>query len=57
VRAEDLPLKFSLDTANLEERNKGAARAIVDGVANNPTLIAPEGRPVEELGPPAHVKG
>jgi transaldolase len=41
-------LKFFLDTANLEELNKGASWGIVDGVTTNPTLIAKEGRPLEE---------
>lgn len=33
-------MKFFLDTANLDELRKGAARGIVDGVATNPSLIA-----------------
>lgn len=41
-------MKFFLDTANLEELKKGAAWGIVDGVTTNPTLIAKEGRPLEE---------
>lgn len=41
-------MKFFLDTANLDELNKGAAWGIVDGVTTNPTLIAKEGRPLEE---------
>jgi transaldolase len=41
-------VKFFLDTANLEELKKGAAWGIVDGVTTNPTLIAREGRPLQE---------
>ncbi|HLH18864.1 MAG TPA: fructose-6-phosphate aldolase [Bryobacteraceae bacterium] len=41
-------MKFFLDTANLDELRKGAAWGIVDGVTTNPSLIAKEGRPIEE---------
>src|SRR5260370_22414317 len=41
-------MKIFLDTANLDELKKGAAWGIVDGVNTNPTLIAREGRPIEE---------
>ena len=41
-------MKFFLDTANLDELKKGANWGIVDGVPTNPTLIAKEGRPLEE---------
>lgn len=41
-------MKFFLDTANLDELKKGASWGIVDGVTTNPTLIAKEGRPLEE---------
>jgi len=41
-------VKFFLDTANLEELKKGASWGIVDGVTTNPTLIAKEGRPIED---------
>ena len=41
-------MKIFLDTANLEELKKAAAWGIVDGVTTNPTLIAREGRPIEE---------
>jgi transaldolase len=41
-------VKFFLDTANLDELRKGAAWGILDGVTTNPTLIAKEGRPIEE---------
>ena len=41
-------MKFFLDTANLDELRKGASWGIVDGVTTNPSLIAKEGRPLEE---------
>ena len=41
-------MQFFLDTANLDELRKAAAWGIVDGVTTNPTLIAREGRPIEE---------
>jgi transaldolase len=41
-------VKFFLDTANLDELRKAAAWGILDGVTTNPTLIAKEGRPIEE---------
>ena len=41
-------MKFFLDTANLDELKKGARWGIVDGVTTNPSLIAKEGRPIEE---------
>src|ERR1039458_1653257 len=44
----DTKMKFFLDTANLDELRKGAAWGIVDGVTTNPSLIAKEGKPLEE---------
>jgi transaldolase len=41
-------MKLFLDTANLDELRKGADWHIVDGVTTNPSLIAKEGRPIEE---------
>ncbi|MGO9259318.1 MAG: fructose-6-phosphate aldolase [Bryobacteraceae bacterium] len=41
-------MKFFLDTANLDEIRKGASWGILDGVTTNPSLIAKEGRPIEE---------
>lgn len=41
-------MKFFLDTANLDEVRKGASWGIVDGVTTNPSLIAKEGKPIEE---------
>ncbi|HUG44601.1 MAG TPA: fructose-6-phosphate aldolase [Acidobacteriota bacterium] len=42
-------MKFFLDTANLEEIRKGASLGIVDGITTNPSLIAKEGRSLEEV--------
>jgi transaldolase len=41
-------MKFFLDTANLEELRSAAEWGIIDGVTTNPSLIAKEGRPLEE---------
>lgn len=41
-------MKFFLDTANLDELQKGNAWGIVDGVTTNPTLIAKEGNPIDQ---------
>ena len=41
-------MKIFLDTANLDELKKGASWGMVDGVTTNPSLIAKEGRPIEE---------
>ena len=41
-------MRFFLDTANLEELRKGAEWGILDGVTTNPSLIAKEGRPLED---------
>lgn len=41
-------MKFFLDTANLDELRQGASWGIVDGVTTNPSLIAKEGKPLEE---------
>ena len=41
-------MKIFLDTANLDDLRTAAAWGIVDGVTTNPTLIAKEGRPIEE---------
>src|SRR5271154_4064958 len=42
------PMKFFLDTANLEELKAGARWGIIDGVTTNPSLIAKEGVALEE---------
>lgn len=41
-------MKLFLDTANLEDLKTGAAWGVVDGVTTNPSLIAREGRAIEE---------
>jgi transaldolase len=41
-------MKIFLDTANLDEIRRGADWGIVDGVTTNPSLIAREGKPMEE---------
>ena len=41
-------MKIFLDTANLDELRNAAKWGIVDGVTTNPSLIAKEGRPIEE---------
>jgi transaldolase len=42
-------MKFFIDTANIEEIKKAHALGMVDGVTTNPSLIAREKRPFEEL--------
>lgn len=42
-------MKFFLDTANIDEIREGAAVGVVDGVTTNPSLIAKEGRSLEEV--------
>jgi transaldolase len=42
-------MKFFIDTANLEEIKKGLAMGMVDGVTTNPSLIARENKPFEEI--------
>jgi transaldolase len=42
-------MKFFIDTANIEEITKAVALGMVDGVTTNPSLIAKEKRPFEEL--------
>jgi transaldolase len=41
-------VKIFLDTANLDELQRAADWGIVDGVTTNPSLIAKEGKPIEE---------
>ena len=41
-------MKFFLDTANLDELKKYASFGIVDGVTTNPSLIAKEGRAIQD---------
>ena len=42
-------MKFFIDTANIEEIKKAHAMGMVDGVTTNPSLIARENMPFEEL--------
>jgi len=42
-------MKFFIDTANIDEIKKAVALGMVDGVTTNPSLIAKENRPFEEL--------
>lgn len=42
-------MKFFIDTANIEEIKKAVDMGMVDGVTTNPSLIAKEGRPFEEI--------
>lgn len=42
-------MKFFIDTANLDEIKKGLEMGMVDGVTTNPSLIARESMPFEEI--------
>ena len=42
-------MKFFIDTANLDEIKKGVEMGMVDGVTTNPSLIARESMPFEEI--------
>ncbi len=42
-------MKFFIDTANVAEIKKGLEMGMVDGVTTNPSLIAKENRPFEEI--------
>jgi transaldolase len=42
-------MKFFIDTANLDEIKKGLEMGMVDGVTTNPSLIAREKMPFEEI--------
>ncbi len=42
-------MKFFIDTANLQEIKKGVEMGMVDGVTTNPSLIARENKPFEEI--------
>jgi transaldolase len=42
-------MKFFIDTANVDEIREGVALGMVDGVTTNPSLIAKEKRPFEEI--------
>jgi transaldolase len=42
-------MKFFLDTANVDEIRQGVSLGIVDGVTTNPSLVAKEGRSLDEV--------
>ena len=42
-------MKIFIDTANIHEIEEAKSLGLIDGVTTNPTLIAREGRPAEEL--------
>jgi len=42
-------MKFFLDTANLDEIRQGAELGVIDGVTTNPSLIAKEGRRIQDV--------
>lgn len=42
-------MKFFIDTANIEEIKKGVEMGMVDGVTTNPSLIAKEDKPFEQI--------
>ena len=42
-------MKFFLDTANIEEIKKGVALGLVDGITTNPSLVAKEGKSLEDV--------
>ncbi len=42
-------MKFFIDTANVAEIKKGLEMGMVDGVTTNPSLVAKENRPFEEI--------
>ncbi|MCK5226564.1 MAG: fructose-6-phosphate aldolase [Desulfobulbaceae bacterium] len=42
-------MKFFIDTANIDEIKEAVALGMVDGVTTNPSLIAKEKKPFEEL--------
>ena len=42
-------MKFFIDTANLDEIKQGVEMGMVDGVTTNPSLIARESKPFEEI--------
>lgn len=42
-------MKFFIDTANIDEIKRGVEMGMVDGVTTNPSLIAKENKPFEEI--------
>lgn len=42
-------MKFFIDTANIDEIKRGVEMGMVDGVTTNPSLVAKESQPFEEI--------
>jgi len=42
-------MKFSIDTANIDEIKEAAALGILDGVTTNPSLVSKEGKDFRKL--------
>lgn len=42
-------MKFFIDTANIDEIKRGVEMGMVDGVTTNPSLVAKEDKPFEEI--------
>lgn len=42
-------MKFFLDTANIDEIREAASLGLVDGVTTNPSLVAKEGKTLQEI--------
>ncbi|MEE4166448.1 MAG: fructose-6-phosphate aldolase, partial [Desulfocapsaceae bacterium] len=42
-------MKFFIDTANVGEIKQGLEMGMVDGVTTNPSLVAKEGKPFQEI--------
>jgi len=42
-------MKFFIGTANIDEIKKGVEMGLVDGVTTNPSLVAKEDKPFEEI--------
>ncbi len=42
-------MKFFIDTANIDEIKEGVELGLVDGVTTNPSLVAKEDKPFEEI--------
>lgn len=47
--AKDLRMEIFIDTANINEIKEASGLGLIDGVTTNPTLIAREKRPANEL--------
>ena len=42
-------MRIFMDTANIEEIRKGVSLGLVDGVTTNPSLVAKEGKSLEDV--------